>query len=72
MLHTKFSRNRTTGSWKEGFVSVCTIYEHCSHLGHVNRTRLMNFRFLVPKVYIQNLVENDPVVSENARFNVHM
>ena len=49
MLHTKFRRNRPTGSWKEDFLSVNTIYGHGSHLGNVTSIMLMNFHFLVPK-----------------------
>ena len=63
MLHTKFHRNRPTGSWKQDFLSIYTIYGHGSHLGHVTSIMLI-FISLYPKNSIQNLVENDPVVSE--------
>ena len=39
------------------FLSIHTMYGHGSHLGHVNIIMLINFLFLVPKNYIQNLVE---------------
>ena len=66
MLHTKFRRNWPTSSWKEDFLKCFTIYGHGSHLGHVNSIVLMYFRFIVP--YLQNLVENGPVVSEKSKF----
>ena len=68
MLYTKVRRNRPTGSWKEEFLSVNTIYGHGSHLSHVTSIMLMNFHFLVHKAYLQNLVENGPVVSEKSKF----
>ena len=49
MLHTKFHRNRPTGSWKQDFLSIYTIYGHGSHLGHVTSIMLINFHFLVPQ-----------------------
>ena len=64
MLHTKFRRNRLTGSWKEYSV-FCHIWtwqpsrSHDQH--HVN-----GFSYI--KAYIQNLVENGPVVSEKRKF----
>ena len=50
MLHTKFHRNWPTGSWKEEFLSVNTIYGHGRHLGHVTSMMLMNFHFFVPRI----------------------
>ena len=44
----------------EGF----TIYGNDSHLGHVTRIMLTNFHSLYLKAFIQNLVQNGPVVSE--------
>ena len=49
MLHTKFHRNRPTGSWKQDFSSIYTIYGHDCHLGHVTSIMLINFHFIVPK-----------------------
>ena len=68
MLHTKFHRNLTTGSWKQDFLRINTIYGQGSHLGHVTSIMLINFHFLVPKNYIQNLVENGLVVSDKSKF----
>ena len=45
-----------------------TIYGHGGHLGHGTRIMLTNFHFFVPKAFIQNLVQNGPVVSEKIRF----
>ena len=67
MLHTKFHRNQSTGSWKQDFLSIYTIYGHGSHLDYVTSIIIINFHFLVPK-YIQNLVENGPLVSEISKF----
>ena len=76
MLHKKFHQNQPSGSWKEDFQSVFTIYGHGSHLGHVSSIMLMNFHFLKIKMYlqayIQNLAENGPVVTEKRKFNFHM
>ena len=68
MLHTKFHQNWPTGSSKQDFLSIYTIYGYGSHLGHVTSIMLINFHFLLPKNYIQNLVENGPVVSEISKF----
>ena len=57
---------------KEIFKKVFTIYGHGSHLGHVTCKMLMNFYKLVPKAYIQNLVENGQVVSEKSKLNLHL
>ena len=63
MLHTKFRENRPAGSGEEDFLRVFTIYGHGGHLGRVTRIMLINFHFLVLKGFIQNLVQNGPVVS---------
>ena len=50
---------------------VFTIYGRGGHLGHVTRIMLTNFHFLVHlylKAFIQNLVQNGPIVSEKIRF----
>ena len=47
---------------------VLTIYGHGGHLGQVTRIVLTNFHFLVPESFIQNLVQNGPVVSEKIWF----
>ena len=49
MLHTKFRRNQSTGSWEEDFWRVFTIYGHGDHLGHVTTIVSINFHFLVPE-----------------------
>ena len=67
MLHTKFRENPTASSG-EDFLRVFTIYGHGGHLGHVTRIMSINFHFLVPCAFIQNLVQNGPVVSEKIRF----
>ena len=69
MLQTNFRSNLPTGSLKEDFLSVHTIYGLGGHLGHVTSIILINFHFsLYRKAYIQNLVENGPVVSEKSKF----
>ena len=67
MLHTKFRENRHASSG-EDFWRGFTIYGHGGHLGHVTRITLTNFHVLVPVSFIQNLVQNGPVVSEKIRF----
>ena len=47
---------------------VFTIYGHGGHLGHVTRIMFTNFHFLVPETFIQNFVQNGPVVSEKIWF----
>ena len=44
------------------------MYGHGGHLGHVTSIMLINFHFLVPESFIQNLVQNGSVVSEKMRF----
>ena len=68
MLHTKFRENRPTVSAVEAFRRVFTIYGHGGHLGHVTRIMLNFFISLYLKAFIQNLVQNGPVVSEKIRF----
>ena len=43
------------------------IHRCGGHLGHVTSIMLMNFRFLVPKSFIQNLVKNGSMVSEKKK-----
>ena len=62
-----FHQNQPSGSWKEDFSSVLTIYGHGSHLGHVTSIMLMNFISLSLQAYIQNLAENGPVVTDKTR-----
>ena len=52
----------------EGFLP----YGLGGHLGHVTNIILINVHFLHLKayMYIQNLVINDPVVSEKSKFQV--
>ena len=49
---------------KKIFEEFFTIYGHSGHLGHVTSIRSSDFHFLVLKAFIQNLVQNGPVVSE--------
>ena len=49
-------------------MNVFTIYGHGGHLGHVTRIMLRNFCTLYLKAFIQNLVQNGPVVSEKIWF----
>ena len=49
MPHTKFRKNRSTGSGEEDFLKVFTIYGHGGHLGHVTWTIYTNFLFPLPK-----------------------
>ena len=45
-----------------------TIYGHGGHLGHVTSIMFINFHFLVPEAFIQNLVQNGIVVAEKIWF----
>ena len=56
---------RSTGTFREDFQRVFTIYGHGAHLGHVTRIMLISFHFHVPK---SNLVKIGPVVSEKSKF----
>ena len=51
MLHTKFHENRPSRFWIRRFFKVFTIYGHGGHLGHMTRTMLTNFHFLVPESF---------------------
>ena len=53
---------------KKIFEGFFTIYGHSGHLGHVTRIMLQIFISLYLKAFIQNLVQNGPVVSEKIRF----
>ena len=44
MLHTKFQGNRSSGLG-EDFFKVFNLYGHEAHLGHVTRTKYINFLF---------------------------
>ena len=46
MLHTKFRRNRLTGSGGEDCRRVFTIYGRCGHLGHVTKISQTKMEFL--------------------------
>ena len=41
MLHAKFQDHKTSGSEREFFLKVFTIYGRGSHLGHVTGTKYM-------------------------------
>ena len=49
MLYAKFQDHRTSGSGKEDFLKVFTIYGYGSHLGHVTWTIYINFRSPFPR-----------------------
>ena len=50
MLHTKFHRNRFTGSGEEDLsMPFYHIYGPDGHLGHVTSITLMDFHFLASK-----------------------
>ena len=68
MLHTKFRENRPAGSTEEDFRRIFTIYGGVGHLGQVTSIMLPDFHFLVPKAFIQNLVQISTVVSEKIQF----
>ena len=69
MLHTKFHENQPTGSGEEDFWRFLPYMGHGGHLGHVTRIMLTNFHFLGDlKAFIQNFVQNGPVVSEKIWF----
>ena len=44
------------------------MYGHSGHLGHVTSIIFIYFISMYLKVYIQNLVKNDQVVSEKSMF----
>ena len=67
MLHTNFIEIDPLVPGNK-ILSIYTIYGYGSHLGHVSSIILINFHFLEPKNYIQNLVENGLVVSEKSKF----
>ena len=66
MLHIKFRENWPAGSGEEDFFKVYTIYGHGGHLGHVTSIISEIFISMYLKAYIQNLVQNGPVVSEKS------
>ena len=73
MLHATFRGNRLNGSGEiflKGFrhndMGMATILD----LHVTTSIMLLNFNFLVP--YIQNLVQNGPLVSEKTPFNFYM
>ena len=49
-------------------MKVFTIYGHGGNPGYVTKIMLTNFLSLYLKAFIQNLVQNGPVVSEKIRF----
>ena len=72
MLHTKIRGNRSAGSLRRRCSKGFTIYGHGGHFGHVTSIILIYLHLHVPKVYIQNFVNNGQVVSEKSIFNFHM
>ena len=54
--------------WRRRFLKVFTIYGHGGHLGHVTRIVLKKIISLYLKAFIQNLVQNGPVISEKIWF----
>ena len=53
---------------KKNFEGFFNIYGHKGHLGHVTSIMSCNFNFLVAISYIQNLVQNGPLVSQKSQF----
>ena len=51
---------------KKNFEGFFNMYGHNGHLGHVTSIMSCNSNFLV--AYIQNLVQNGPLVSEKKQF----
>ena len=68
MLHTKFCEYWPAYSGEEDIFKVFTIYGHGGHLGHVTSIISKIFISMYLKAYIQNLVQNWPVVSEKSVF----
>ena len=68
MLHTNFRENPPTSSGEDDFRRVFTIYGHGGHLGHVTSIMSSDFISLYLKAFIQNLVQNGPVISEKIGF----
>ena len=68
MLHTKFRENWPTGIGEEYFFQCFTIYGHGGHLCHVTSIISNIFISMYLRGYIQNLVQNGPVVSEKSVF----
>ena len=68
MLHVKFHGNRLAGSQKKIFEGIFTIYGCGGHFGHVTSIVSSDFQSLVPKAFIQNLVQISTVVSEKIQF----
>ena len=64
MLHT-FRENWPAYSGEEDFFKVFTIYGHGAHL---DQHHIKKFHYMYLKAYIQNLVQNGPVVSEKSVF----
>ena len=53
---------------KKNFEGFFNIYGRGGHLGHVTSVMSTYFHFLLPESFIQNFVQNGPVVSEKIRF----
>ena len=51
-----------------GFLTYVYVYGHGGHLGHVTSSRSLNLISLYLKAYMQNLVQNGPLVSEKSQF----
>ena len=68
MLHTNFQGRRLTGSGDENYFSVCAIYEHGGHFGHVTLLISINFHSHSSISFHKNLVPNDPIVPEKNKF----
>ena len=49
MLHAKFQDHRTSGSGREDFLKVFTIYRRGGHLGHVTWTIYTNLGSAFPR-----------------------
>ena len=65
ILYTKFRESWPAGFGEEDFFNV-TMYGHGGHLVHVTSIISTIFISLYLNDYIQNLVQNGPVVSEKS------
>ena len=73
MLNIKFHGNQPSGSVKEDFLSVFTIYGHVCHLGYETSIMSSDFHFHVTESFHTKLVQIGTVVSEKIQLlNFHM
>ena len=68
MLHTKFNGNRPAGSGEEDFLRFLPYMSMAANLAMLPASHLQIFISLYLKAFIQNLVQNGSVVSEEIWF----